>query len=80
MATLPPATSQQITETAGLTERYVREWLGAMVTGGIVDHDPTAGNYVFSPEHAAWLTRAAGTNNLALQAKYIPLLADLAAK
>lgn len=34
MVTLPPATSQQIAEAAGLTERYVREWLGAMVTGG----------------------------------------------
>ena len=24
---------------AGLNERYVREWLGAMVTGGIVEYD-----------------------------------------
>jgi Rv2258c-like winged HTH domain len=39
MASLPPSTSEQIAEAAGLSERYVREWLGAMTTGGIVDHD-----------------------------------------
>ncbi|MBW3590961.1 MAG: transcriptional regulator, partial [Actinobacteria bacterium] len=39
MATLPPATSGQIAEAAGLNERYVREWLGAMSVGGFVDHD-----------------------------------------
>jgi len=31
-----PGTSVQIAERAGLDERYVREWLGAMATGGIV--------------------------------------------
>ena len=35
-----PATSEELADRAGLTERYVREWLGAMVTGGIVDYDP----------------------------------------
>ena len=33
---LPPTTSEQIADHAGLNERYVREWLGAMVTGGVV--------------------------------------------
>jgi len=42
MASLPPATSLQIAEAVGLDERYVREWLGAMTTGGIIDHDPAA--------------------------------------
>jgi SAM-dependent methyltransferase len=77
MAGLPPATSRQIAAAAGLNERYVREWLGAMVTGGVVDYDPAAGTYALPAEHAAWLTRAAGTNNLALQAQYIPLLAQV---
>jgi 2-polyprenyl-3-methyl-5-hydroxy-6-metoxy-1,4-benzoquinol methylase len=31
MADLPPATSERIAKAAGLNERYVREWLGAMV-------------------------------------------------
>jgi SAM-dependent methyltransferase len=77
MAQLPPATSQQIADAAGLQERYVREWLGAMVTGGVVDYDPAAGAYALPAEHAAWLTRAAGTNNLAVQAQVVPLLAEV---
>ena len=37
----------------GLNERYVREWLGAMVTGGIVDYDAARRPYL-PAEHAAW--------------------------
>src|SRR5215475_11386921 len=40
LAGLPPATSEEIAAAAGLNARYVREWLGAVVTGGIVDYDP----------------------------------------
>ena len=79
MAGLPPATSRHIAEAAGLQERYVREWLGAMVTGGVVEHDPVTGTYVLPAEHAAWLTRAAGTNNVARHTQYIPLLAQVEA-
>jgi hypothetical protein len=64
MAELPPATSQQIAGAAGLNERYVREWLGAMVTGRIVEYDPSNKTYRLPPEHAASLTRAAGPNNM----------------
>ena len=74
MAGLPPSTSEHIAAQAGLNERYVREWLGAMVTGGIVDYDPAAGLYHLSPEHAASLTRAATPENIAAFAQYIPLL------
>ena len=35
-ATKGAATSQQLADRAGLNERYVREWLGAMATGGIM--------------------------------------------
>lgn len=77
MAGLPPSTSQEIADAAGLRERYVREWLGAMVTGRVVEHDPEAGTYSLPSEHAAWLTREAGVNNLALQMQYIPLLANV---
>src|SRR4051794_36200178 len=77
MATLPPSTSQQIADAAGLNERYVREWLGAMLTGGVVTYDPVDGAYALPAEHAAWLTRAAGTDNFAAQAQFIPLLAEV---
>src|SRR5439155_18186415 len=41
---------------AGLTERYVREWLAAMVTGRVVDYEPAAATYSLAPAHAAVLT------------------------
>jgi ubiquinone/menaquinone biosynthesis C-methylase UbiE len=50
------ATSDDLAERAGLNERYVREWLGAMVTGGIVDYEPSDETYALSPERAACLT------------------------
>jgi SAM-dependent methyltransferase len=77
MAEMPPATSAQIAAGAGLNERYVREWLGAMLAAGVVDHDPDAGTYRLPPEHAARLTRAATPVNLALQAQFIPLLGSV---
>ncbi|HEU0116325.1 MAG TPA: hypothetical protein VFQ80_16670, partial [Thermomicrobiales bacterium] len=75
MAERPTATSDQLAEAAGLDERYVREWLAALVTGRVVEYDPAAQTYTLPREYAAWLTRAAGVNNLAVQAQYIPLLA-----
>jgi len=75
MATMPAATSAEIAAEAALDERYVREWLGAMTTGTIVDHDGTAGTFSLSADHAAWLTRAAGLDNLGVLAQYVGLLA-----
>jgi hypothetical protein len=74
MAQMPPASSGEIASGAGLNERYVREWLGAMFTAGMVEHDPEAGTYRLPAEHAARLTRAATPANIALQAQYIALL------
>ncbi|MFO0850402.1 MAG: class I SAM-dependent methyltransferase [Gemmataceae bacterium] len=74
MAALPPATSRQIAAAAGLSERYVREWLGAMATGGVVEHDPAANTYHLPAEHAAVLTRAARPNNLAVGAQFVAVL------
>jgi 2-polyprenyl-3-methyl-5-hydroxy-6-metoxy-1,4-benzoquinol methylase len=77
MACLPPSTSEQIAEAAGLDERYVREWLGAMVTGGVVEYDPEDGAYALPEEHAAFLTRAATPDNVAVVAQVVPLLATV---
>jgi len=71
MAKLPPATSDEIARAAGLQERYVREWLGAVVTGGIVAYDPVRRTYAIPPEHAACLTRAAGAANLATSMLFV---------
>jgi 2-polyprenyl-3-methyl-5-hydroxy-6-metoxy-1,4-benzoquinol methylase len=77
MARLPPATSEEIARQAGLTERYVREWLGAMVTGGIIAYQPEAKTYHLPAEHAAFLTRAAIPNNLAGVAQWIAVLGQV---
>ena len=75
MAGMPAATSAEIASTAGLDERYVREWLAVMTTGRIVEHDGEAGTYSLPAAHAAWLTRAAGMQNLATGMQYIGLMA-----
>ncbi len=80
MSRLPPSTSQQIANAAGLEERYVREWLGALATGRVVTYDANEDTYALPVEHAACLTRAAGPENLAVQSQYIPLLAAVQPK
>ncbi len=77
MAGLPPSTSKGIASAANRNERYVREWLAAMVVGGVVEHDPEDGTYYSPPEHAAWLTRAATPDNIAVAAQFIPVLASV---
>jgi 2-polyprenyl-3-methyl-5-hydroxy-6-metoxy-1,4-benzoquinol methylase len=77
MSVIPPATSGQIAEAAGLQERYVREWLGAMVVSRVVEFDPETQTYRLPPEHAAFLTRAATPDNLAMFTQYIPLLGTI---
>jgi hypothetical protein len=74
MRDLPPSTSQEIADRAGLNERYVREWLGAMVTGRVVEVDPGSGRYRLPAEHAGFLTRPAGGDNLAVFTQYIGLM------
>lgn len=77
MAGLPPATSQQVADAAGLNERYVREWLGAMVTGRIVEYDPAGGTYTLPAEHAAFVTSAAGANNMASFTQFIAMAGNV---
>jgi SAM-dependent methyltransferase len=73
MAGLPPSTSEQIARAAGLDERYVREWLGAMATAGVVVYESGVGAFRLPPEHAALTTRAAGPNNYASFTQFIPI-------
>ena len=75
-----PGTSQQIAERAGLNERYVREWLGAMATGGVFSYDSTSRTYSLPPEHAAFLTGHTARNSAPMSkmlnhfAKHLPQL------
>ena len=57
-----PATSGALADRAGLQERYVREWLGAMVTGGFFRYDRATGEYTLPAERARFLTGATAAN------------------
>lgn len=75
-------TSQEIADRAGLNERYVREWLSAMATGGIVEYDPGARTFLLPLEHAVCLTGtssrnlAANSQGLAMLAQRLPRVAE----
>ena len=77
MATLPPATSEEIARQGKLSERYVREWLGGMVVGGVVRYDAAQRTYFLPPEHAAMLTRSAGADNLAAIMQFVALMGQV---
>lgn len=68
-----PGTTEQLAARAELTERYVRECLGGLVTGGIVDYDPQTGRHALSPERALCLT-GEGSLNMAPFAQMTSLL------
>ncbi len=50
-----PVTSAELAARTSLDERYVREWLRAMVASEYLDYDPTEARYRMSPEQAAVL-------------------------
>jgi hypothetical protein len=72
LADLPPATSHEIAGAASLQERYVREWLGARTVARVVEYDARDRTYWLPREHAAFLTRAAGPDNLAATTRHRP--------
>ena len=80
LAGLPPSTSDEIANAAGCNERYVREWLGAMVAGHVVEYDAATRSYVLPAEHAASLTRAAGAGNIAAIAQTGAMLGGVEAQ
>ena len=59
---LGAATSDELADRAGLKERYVREWLGAMTSAGIYTYEPATRRYSFPEEHAMLLTGDGPTN------------------
>ena len=77
MAETGASTSEQLAAEASLNERYVREWLGALTTGGIVTYDPATKKYLLPPEHAHLLIRKSGKDNLAVFAQYVGVMANV---
>ena len=72
-----PATVEEIAAASGLDSRYLKEWLGIMATGGIIELSKNAQDenaYLLPSAHAAFLTRNSGSTNLGVYTQEIPLL------
>jgi SAM-dependent methyltransferase len=74
---LPPSTSEAIAVAAALDERYVREWLGGMVTAGVIEYDPEPRTFRLPAEHAAFLVTGRGPLNLGISMQFVPMLASV---
>lgn len=72
-----PATSAGLAARSGLAERYVREWLAALVTGGVVRWDPASAHYTLPAEHAVSLTRGGRLGNMAVYAQHVAMMGAL---
>jgi SAM-dependent methyltransferase len=82
-----PATLDVLAAATALDRRYLKEWLGIMVTGGIIvlcpnpeqtHHDLPEETYYLPRAHADVLTRRAGNNNLGVYTQETPLLTTCA--
>ena len=77
MAQLPPSTADEIAAHTGLEPRYVKEWLGAMVSGKVIRYGVDDECYDLPLSHAALLTRSASPDNMAVFAQYIGVLGQV---
>jgi len=75
MADRAPSTAQEIATAAGLRERYVRDWLGAMVAAGIVWRSSDRSLHYLPSEHAEPLAKAGASRSLAALAQHVSLRA-----
>ncbi len=75
-----PRPVTHIAEKAGLSVRYVQEWLGIVTSAGIVTLSMEGGESFFQlpKEHGDLLTRRAGSSNLGVYTQEIPLLTTIA--
>jgi len=72
-----PVILQALADAASLDSRYLKEWLGIMVTGEIIImdvNDQGDETYYLPPDHADVLTRRAGNSNLGVYTQETPLL------
>lgn len=55
-----PATSAELATRTDTNERYVREWLAAMLAAAYVEHDPASGKFSLPAEHTPALVDEPG--------------------
>jgi ubiquinone/menaquinone biosynthesis C-methylase UbiE len=66
--------SEDLATRADLDERYVREWLGAMATAGIVLIDRASGKFMLPAAHAAFLGSDATHGSMSSYFQYLSVL------
>ena len=77
LSTLQPSTVEEIALKSNLNERYIREWLGAMVTGKIIEYDSDSNKFWLSKEKSRYLTRENNIYNFAASMQWIPILSQV---
>ncbi len=77
MSALPPSTVEEISIKSGLNSRYVKEWLGAMVTGKIIDYDPLRKTFHLPNDKAQYLTAKNNVYDFSASMQWIPILAQV---
>lgn len=60
LAASGPATSAELARRTGISERYAREWLGAMAAAGYLEYAASGEKFTLPAEHAPALAQEAG--------------------
>jgi 2-polyprenyl-3-methyl-5-hydroxy-6-metoxy-1,4-benzoquinol methylase len=69
--------SVELANAARLDERYVREWLGAMATSGIVDIDGETRRYSLPDAHAVFLGKEAAYGSMSSMFQFLSVLGQV---
>ena len=77
LSTLPPSTVEEIAVRSNLNQRYIIEWLGAMVISKIIEYDATTNKYWLSKDKAKYLTRENNIYNFAASMQWVPILSQV---
>src|SRR5437588_6423421 len=72
MADGKPVNSEELAQKTGLTERYLREWMKAMIAAEYLSYNPDTGRASLSPEHALVLAKDGSPVFLMGAAQMIP--------
>lgn len=72
-----PATSEGLARAAGLHERYVREWLGAMTAAGFVECDGSGTAFSLAEGWAPLLVGGNGTPTVSHLAQFIGMMGSV---
>jgi 2-polyprenyl-3-methyl-5-hydroxy-6-metoxy-1,4-benzoquinol methylase len=75
-----PVSSDELASRANLNERYVREWLGAMATAGIVTLDRNTKRYSLPEAHAAFLGKDAANGSMSGMFQFLAVLGAVETK